>query len=88
MLVPQLPAKVIPPVIPFTFAAFHNAKAVTTPQGAALQLDLGDNTRRQDAPTAPRAGMGEVTFMAISDTPSPTVRFIVVYMHEPALWRT
>ena len=44
VIVPQLPAKVIPPVIPFTFAGFHNAKAVTTPEGAGLQLDVGDPT--------------------------------------------
>ena len=43
VIVPKGKAQVIPPVIPFTFAAFHNATA-TPPPGAALRLDVGDPT--------------------------------------------
>ena len=43
VIVPNLPAVNIPAVIPFTFAAFHNATA-TPPPGTGLQLDVGDQT--------------------------------------------
>jgi len=43
VIVPKGKAQTVPPVIPFTFAAFHNAPAIPVP-GTGLRLDVGDKT--------------------------------------------
>ncbi len=43
VIVPKGKAQAVPPVIPFTFAAFHNATATPAP-GTGLRLDVGDKT--------------------------------------------